>query len=92
MSLKSPRNNSDFGSEETNRNESEFSTDRDTESLENNNFPKKKQISESLESTKIQILKKIEDLECINKELRTEYVPIAVVNNFNRSIKDVDVS
>ena len=37
-------------------------------------------------------MKKIEDLEGINKELRADYVPIAVVNNFNRSIKDIEVS
>lgn len=89
LSLKTPRNDSEFDSEESNRNESNFSTDRDTESLEN--FPRKKLISENLESTKIQIMKKIEDLEGINKELRADYVPIAVVNNFNRSIKDIEM-
>jgi len=49
-------------------------------------------IGEKIEVIKGLIIEKLDYLQGLNESIKNDYVPVSVINNFNQSIKEIDVS
>ena len=49
-------------------------------------------IGEKIEVVKGLIIEKLDYLQELNETIKNDYVPLSVINNFNQSIKEIDVS
>lgn len=49
-------------------------------------------IGEKIEVIKGLIIEKLDYLQDLNESIKNDCVPVSVINNFNQSIKEIDVS
>ncbi len=66
--------------------------EQEKDAAKNKTTNRRMNFREKVESSKLLILSKLDELKSLNEKLRTGFVPASVISNLKKTIKDIDVT